>query len=315
MTHTITRVAGVDIAKAHLDIALYPAGQTRRFANDPAGIRKLLSVLKTEKAQRVVFEPTGPFHRPLEEALAEAGIAFVRVNPERARRFAEATGTLAKTDRIDARGLARMGAVLDLAPTLLPSPARQRLKELASTRRALVDAATAERNRLGATTEPLCRRLAGQRIAQLSRHIARIEREIEAVIAADPDLARQCDLLATIPGVGRLTAAVLLAEMPELGTMEARQAASLAGLAPIADDSGARRGRRVIRGGRATLRQALYMPAVSAIRHDPVMHAFYERLRAAGKPAKLALTAVMRKLVITANAIIRDGRAWRENAA
>jgi transposase len=208
-----------------------------------------------------------------------------------------------------------MGAVLDLAPTHLPSPARQRLKDLAGTRRALVDAATAERNRLGTTADALCRRLALARIAQLKRHLARIDAEIEAVIGADPDLARPCDLLVTIPGVGRLTAAILLAEMPELGTMEARQAASLAGLAPIADDSGSRRGRRSIRGGRGALRQALYMPAVAAIRHNSAMQAFYERLRAAGKPAKLALTAVMRKLVITANAMLRDARPWGENPA
>ncbi|WP_108661833.1 transposase [Acuticoccus kandeliae] len=314
MTEDNTRVAGVDISKAFLDLAFHPCGEVVRVTNDAAGLRELLCRVRKAKATKVVFEPTGRFHFALEAALDRAGIPGVKVNPRRARQFAEAAGGLAKTDRADARALARMGAALDLAPTPLASPARLRLRALLAARSGLIADRTATINRLAGEADGLCRRLAGQRLLLLKRQIAALDQEVDAVIAADPDLADACRRLSTIPGVGPQCAAMLIAEMPELGTMAGRQAASLAGLAPVARDSGARQGRRIIRGGRATLRRTLYMPALVASRWNPALRAVYERLIAAGKPAKVALTALMRKLIILANAMLRDGRDWATDA-
>lgn len=315
MTQDKPCVAGVDISKAFLDLAFHPGGESMRVPNDAAGLRTLLRQVKRAGAMKVVFEPTGRFHRPLEAALAEAGIAGVKVNPKRARRFAEAAGMLAKTDRADALCLARMGSALDLAPTSLVSPARQRLRARLAARSGLIAERTATTNRLAGESDPLCRRLASERLRLLKRQIAVLDQEIDALVTADPELSAACRRLATIPGIGPQGAAMLIAEMPELGSMEGRQAASLAGLAPVANDSGTSRGKRTIRGGRGALRTALYMPALVAARHNPVLRAVYERLIAAGKPTKVALTAVMRKLVVTANAMLRDDRDWIPHGA
>lgn len=315
MTQNKLCVAGVDVSKAFLDLAFHPCGGTVRVTNDAAGLRQLVRRVRQAGAVKVVFEPTGRFHRPLEAGLGRAGLHGVKVNPKRARRFAEAAGMLAKTDRADALCLARMGAALDLAPTPLVSPARQRLRALLAARSGLIAERTATTNRLDGESERLCRRLAGQRLRLVQRQIAVLDGEIDALIADDPELSQACRRLSTIPGIGPQGAAMLLAEMPELGTMEGRQAASLAGLAPMANDSGMRMGRRTIRGGRGALRTALYMPALVASRHNPALRRVYQRLIAAGKPAKVALTALMRKLVVIANAMLRDGRDWVPNIA
>ena len=315
MTHVTTRVAGVDVSKAHLDLAFDHEGGVHRLENSRRGIAALLRLVRKAGAGLVVFEATGRYHRLLQLELAAAGIDFACVNPARARNFAKATGRLAKTDRIDALGLAHMGAALQLAPTPIPSPSRQRLKDLVAERAALVEARTADRNRLDTTTDTLCRTLSRRRLDQLERQLKVIEREIDSVLSADPALGAMADRLATIPGVGRLTGAILIAQMPELGTLAGKEAACLAGLAPMANESGARRGRRTIRGGRAALRRALYMPALTAAQHNPALRSLYQRLRAAGKPGKVALTAVMRKLVVIANAMLRKQTDWAQHGA
>lgn len=299
---------GVDISKDHLDVHRLSDGVSRRFANDSRGHRTLIGWLE-RPGLRIVYEPTGPYHRALEHRLAEAGFALVKVNPRQARRFAEATGRLAKTDRLDAAMLARMGALLELQARPARGPTLNDLKDLRMAREALVKNRTAARNRAKNLTLPILKRHNAEQLRQIERQIAALENEIMALIKVDPDLARRFDILVSIPGVSAITAFALLIDMPELGTLDQAQVASLAGLAPVARQSGQWIGRAFIRGGRANVRRALYMPALVAIRFNPDLKAKYDRLKAAGKASKLAITAVMRKLII-ANALLRDGRIW-----
>lgn len=300
---------GVDISKDHLDVHRLSDGVSRRFANDSRGHRTLIGWLERPEL-RIVYEPTGPYHRAFEHRLAEAGFALVKVNPRQARRFAEATGRLAKTDRLDAAMLARMGALLELQARPARGPTLNDLKDLHMAREALVKNRTAARNRAKNLTLPILKRHNAEQLRQIERQIAALENEIMALIKVDPDLARRFDILVSIPGVSAITAFALLIDMPELGTLDQAQVASLAGLAPVARQSGQWIGRAFIRGGRANVRRALYMPALVAIRFNPDLKAKYDRLKAAGKASKLAITAVMRKLIIIANALLRDGRIW-----
>lgn len=304
---------GVDISKDHLDVCRWPDGATRRFANDRRGHRALLAWLGEAEVVRVVYEPTGPYHRGVERALAGAGLPLAKVNPRQARRFAEATGKLAKTDRADAAMLARMGALLEPEPRPVASEVLEKLRELHLARRALVKDRTAARNRQKLLSLPLLKRQNTARLKQIDTQLAAIGRELEALIASEPELARRFDILRTIPGISNLAAFALLVDMPELGALDKRQAASLAGLAPVTRQSGTWSGRASIRGGRSQLRQALYMPALVAARFNPDLKAKYDQLIAAGKPPKVALTAIMRKLLILANALIRDTRKWTPN--
>lgn len=301
---------GVDISKAHLDAHRMSDGASRRFANDKHGHQAFLKWLGGRTGARIVYEPTGPYHRAFERRLAEVGHPLVKVNPRQARRFAEATGRLAKTDRLDAAMLARMGAVLDLEARPVRGPILNDLKDLHMAREALVKNRTAAKNRARNLTLPLLRRQNAAQLRQIERHIAAIEAEIMAIVKADPDLASRFAILVSIPGVSTITAFALIIDMPELGTLENGQAASLAGLAPVARQSGQWTGRAFIRGGRANVRQALYMPALVAMRFNPDLKAKYEQLLAVGKPPKKAITAIMRKIVVLANALIRDGRKW-----
>lgn len=304
---------GVDISKDHLDVCRWPDGEARRFANDRRGHRALIAWLGEGEVARVVYEPTGPYHRGVERALAAAGLPLAKVNPRQARRFAEATGRLAKTDRADAAMLARMGALLEPDPRPVASALLEQLGELHLARRALVKDRTAARNRQKVLSLPLLKRQNTARLKQIDAQLAAIDRELEALIASEPELARRFDILRTIPGISNLAAFALLVDMPELGALDKRQAASLAGLAPVTRQSGSWSGRASIRGGRAQLRKALYMPALVAARFNPDLKAKYDQLIAAGKPPKVALTAVMRKLLILANALLRDRREWTPN--
>ena len=305
---------GIDISKETLDVHRMSDGASRRFSNDKAG-HKALIVWIGGDAARVVFEPTGPYHRAFEHALAKAGLPLVKVNPRQARRFAEATGKLAKTDRLDAALLARMGALLAIEPRPARSKALAELKELHIAREALVKDRTAAKNRAKIRTLALLKRQNAQRLDQIERQIAAIDAAILAFIEANAELAKRFAILTSIPGVSQITAFALLIEMPELGTLEARQAASLAGLAPVARQSGRWTGRAFIRGGRASVRQALYMPALVAARFNPELKAKYTQLVKAGKPAKLALTALMRKRIVLANALLRARRTWTPKLA
>jgi transposase len=315
MAGSIAQSVGVDIAKDTLEVHLHPAGGVRRFANDAKGCAALIAWLEGFVIARVAFEPTGAYHHAFERRLAAAGLPLVKVNPRQARRFAEAIGQHAKTDAVDAAMLARFAALLEPPVRPVVSATLDAMKELQVARRALVKDRVAARNRGHTHRSPLLKRQARARLAQIDRQIAAIDAALHTQLAADPALQGRFEILVSIPGVGDATAFAMLVEMPELGALEHKCAASLAGLAPVARDSGQHRGKRCIRGGRAPLRQALYMPALVAVRFDAAMKARYQALRAAGKPPKVALVAIMRKLLILANALLRDGRTWSPKLA
>ena len=315
MTTTLTQILGVDISKNTLDVYLHPQTIARQFANTAAGIAALLAWLKQNPVSRVVFEPTGAYHHRLERQLGQAGLSVVKVNPLQARRFAEAIGRRAKTDAVDAAMLARFGALDEVQATPMLSQTLSDMKELLVARRGLVKDRVAATNRDHVHRAPLLKRLAGQRLRQVDRQIAAIDTALRALCRADADLKTRLDILVSIPGIGEATALTMLVEMPELGTIENKCVASLAGLAPVARDSGQRNGKRFIQAGRAHLRQALYMPALAAIRFNADMKAKYQALIAVGKPPKVAITAIMRKLAILASVLLREGRPWHDRSA
>jgi len=315
MAGSIAQSVGVDIAKDTLEVHLHPAGEVRRFANSAKGHAALTAWLGGCAIARVAFEPTGAYHHAFERRLAEAGLPLVKVNPRQARRFAEAIGRHAKTDAVDAAMLARFAALVEPPVRPVISATLDAMRELQVARRALVKDRVAAQNRGHTHRSPLLKRQARARLRQIDRQIAALDAALRAQLAADPALQARFAILVSIPGIGEATAFAMLVEMPELGALEHKCAASLAGLAPIARDSGQHRGKRCIRGGRAPLRQALYMPALVAVRFDAAMMAKYEALLAAGKPPKVALVAIMRKLLILANALLRDARTWTPKPA
>jgi transposase len=308
--HTV----GIDVSKDMLDAHRLPDGAHRRFANNAGGHRQLIAWIGADVA-RVVYEPTGAYHRAMERALDAVGLPLVKVNPRQARRFAEAIGCLAKTDRIDAAMLARMGLALTLDPHPAPSTTIADLRELMVARRALVRDRTACLNRAKQLTLALTKRHCAARLRQIERQIAAVDTALQEAVAADPDLARRHAILVSIPGIGDGAALALLIDMPELGALGAKQAASLAGLAPRTRQSGTRTLRAHLCGGRKTLRDALFMPALVATRYNPNMKRKYDDLLAAGKPKKLAVAAIMRKLLLLANALLKANRTWEKRTA
>jgi transposase len=310
MAPTVARNVGVDISKDTLDVAIHPEGEGFRVANTPQGHRAFIRRFKGFEIARIVFEATGAYHRLFQKALVEAGLAWVKVNPRRARRFAQAAGKLAKTDRCDALMLARMGAALELEPNLPLSPTVETMTELVKARDALVKDRVAVLNRQAVAVATLIKRQLVQRLRQIDGQIEAIDRRLKTLRKADAEVSARFDILTSIPSFGDGTANGLMVDTPELGRIDHEQAASLVGLAPIANDSGQTRGKRSIRGGRRRARRALYMAALSAIRFNPQIKTKYQALIKAGKPAKVALVAVMRKLLILANALIRDNRKW-----
>jgi transposase len=306
---------GIDISKALLDVAMHPQGEVKQFANDTAGHKALIRWLRAQNVFLTAFEATGAYHRLLERALSTAQLPYVRVNPLKARRFAEATGKLAKTDRIDALMLARFAAFLKPTPTKNRRQSVETLSELTVARQALVKDMTALKTRLHTLVSPILKRQANKRLELIQTQIKAIDAQCRKLVARDQELSRCMAILISIPGLGDVTAFVMLAAMPELGTMDKRQVAALAGLAPITRQSGTWQGKSFIRGGRTRVRKALYMPALVAIRFNQQFKAKYQSLTSAGKPAKVAITAIMRKLIIIANALIRDNRNWSENNA
>lgn len=305
-------IIGIDISKDRLDAFRLSDRQHNAFGNDKAGFKALLKWIGSAEGLRIVYEPTGPYHRGMEATLADVGHAQVKVNPRQARRFAEATGTQAKTDRVDAMLLARMGLALDLPPRPVRGELMNELRELHVARLAPIKDRTATGNRADTATIGLIRRQAKARLAIIEKQLAEVDEAITARIADDPDLAERLGILTSIPGIGAVTACMLLIEMPELGTLEPKQAASLAGLAPFTRRSGKWKGKEMIRGGRASLRAAIFMPALVAIRFNADLKRKYQQLIDGGKAPKLAITAVMRKLILLANALLRDGRKWAD---
>lgn len=305
---------GIDISKDGLDAHRLADGAEMPFANNAAGITALTRWIGRKGAPRIVFEPTGSYHRRLESALTRAGMAFVKVNPRHARRFVEAHGAKAKTDRADAAMLARMGAALELEPRATRAEKLIQLTELVTARRASIKDRTATKNRSAAITVAFLQRQNANRLKHIETDLEALDREIALLIGSDVELDRKRAILTSIPGLSDVTAAALIAMAPELGTLDQRQIAALAGLAPITRQSGRWHGKAFIRGGRADLRSALYMPALASMRFNPDITAFAARLKNAGKPAKVVITAVMRKLVILANACVRDQREWLPKA-
>lgn len=305
---------GVDISKSHLDVFRLEDCAAQRFENSAAGFRFLTKWLGRTPLARIVFEPTGPYHKAFEAALGET-FPLVKVNPLQARRFAQAHGARAKTDAVDAQMLARMGAAFDLAPQA-PWPREARvLRDLNVARTGLIKDRTRLRNRSQPQNIAVLKRQTKARLAQVERQIAELDVEIAARIEAEPTTARSRDILRSMPGIGTVTAAAMLTLMPELGILERKQVASLVGLAPITRQSGQWQGKAFIGGGRKPLRDALYMPALAAMRFNPDLKAKYEHLRAAGKPPKVAIVAVMRKLIETANALVKADRKWTPKTA
>jgi transposase len=306
---------GIDVSKDHLDAHRLPDGAAKQFSNDAAGHKTLIRWIKVIPTDRIVFEATGLYSRAMELALTSAGLPAIKVNPRQARRFAEAIGTLPKTDAVDAAMLARMGKALELSPRPTQSRNILYLKELLLARRSLIKDMTAAKNRQKIGALPLVKKLIDRRIKQIDADIVTIDAEVAELIAQGAELAKRAAILTSIPGIGDLTATILLIEMPELGSIDAKQAASLAGLAPMTQASGTWKGKDHIRGGRAILRNALYMSALVAARFNPDLKRLHQRLTDAGKPPKVAITAVMRKLVVFANALLQKGRQWGQKPA
>lgn len=304
-------VIGVDIAKDWIDVFFLSARRAERM---PMATAELRAFAARARGALVVFEASGGYEHPLAEALDAADVTYARVNPRQAREFARATGRLAKTDRVDARVLAEMGRALALRPTPPADPGRARLAGLMGRRDDLGAMLRAEMARLRQARDASVRRDIGSMIALLRRRIGKLEAEIAAVIGADEALSDRSRLLRTMPGVGPLLAASLLARLPELGRLDRRAIASLAGLAPHACDSGRFRGKRRIWGGRAEVRRTLYLAGFIASRYDPALRAFRRKLQEVGKPAKLAIVACARKLLTVLNAMLRDQREHRPAA-
>jgi len=303
---------GIDISKEGLDAYRLSDRCHARFANDRPGLKALIRWIGGNSPALVVFEATGAYHRQLETTLGAQCIAYAKVNPRQARRFAEATGRLARTDRIDAAMLARMGAVLELEAQPPRTESLNCLKDLMTARRALIKDRTAALARQKVLASRLLKRQAMARLRQIEGHIQEIDAAIADAVARDPMMTRRLAILISIPGIAEATAFAMLIEMPELGSLEGKQAASLAGLAPISRQSGKWQGHERIQGGRTFLRRAIYMPALAAVRFNRDLKAKFDQLIAAGKPAKVALVAIMRKLIVLANALLRDGRPWSE---
>lgn len=307
-------VVGCDVSKATLDLFDAASGRSERVANSPDAIAERIPGWAAAGAF-VVFEATGVYDRALAQALTGAGISHARVNPAKVRAFAKAIGRLAKTDRIDARLIAHYAQAL--APTQDPptSPVRDRLKIMAKRRDQLVDMRAMEKTRRSEVGDDWSRDAIARTIRHLDAEIAALEADIAKAIAADDALRQAAKRLQSAPGVGPVAATQLLAALPELGHLTPKRIAALAGLAPMNADSGTLRGARIIQGGRRRVRKALYMAALNAARADGPVRRFYERLRAAGKPAKAALIAAARKLLVILNAMMRTQTDYRTSVA
>jgi transposase len=301
---------GIDVSKAHLDVAVQPAGEQWTVANDGAGIAALGERLQALAPTMVVLEATGRWEVALVGECVARGVAVVVVNPRHVRAFAQAVGQLEKTDRLDAAILARFAATVRPTPRPLADAAQRELQALVVRRRQLVEMLVAEKNRVP-LSPPAIRRSLGQHIAWLEKQLAGVDRDLGRQIRQSPVWRAQEELLRSVPGVGPVCAATLLAELPELGQLNRKQIAKLVGVAPLARESGTLRGRRAVWGGRAPLRATLYMAAVAALRVNPVIGALYRRLIGAGKPPKVALVACMRKLLIILNVMTQRQEHWR----
>ena len=301
---------GIDVAKAQLDIAVRPSGERWAVPNDADGVVTLVERLQPLHPTLIVLEATGGLERVATAVLAMAGLPIVVVNPRQARDFARATGQLAKTDALDARALAHFADVIRPTPRPLPDAQTQELRALLGRRQQLIGMRTAEQNRLAGTGGRLAQDIEAH-IAWLNARIATLDDDLETMLRASPLWRENDDLLQSVPGIGPICARTLLLELPELGTLTRQQIAALVGVAPLNCDSGTLRGRRIIWGGRAHVRTVLYMGTLVAARFNPQIKAFYQRLLAAGKSKKVALTACMHKLLTILNAMLKHRTSWQ----
>jgi len=300
---------GIDVAKAHLDIALRPMGERWTVANDEPGITALVIRLQEIAPQLIVLEATGGYQRAVVAALAVAGLPVVVVNPRQARDFATATGQFATTDPLDARALAHVAEAIRPTPRPLPDAQTEERRALLARRRPLVDMRTAEHNRLGNAPRRLQADLHAP-IAWLHERLAALDDALDTTRRASPVWRERAELLRSVPGIGPVCSRTLVRDLPEGGTLSRQRLAALVGVAPLHRDSGTLRGSRTIWGGRAHVRATLYMRTLVAVRYHPVRKAFYERLRARGKAAKVALTACMRKPLTILNAMVKHHKPW-----
>ncbi|WP_447973855.1 IS110 family transposase [Nitrospira sp. Kam-Ns4a] len=302
---------GIDVAKAQLDVAHRPSGERQVVPHTEAGIARLVERLTALRPVCIVLEATGGLQGPLASALAVAGLPVSVVNPRQVRDFAKATGQLAKTDAIDAQVLARFAEAVRPAARPLPHEAAQVLGALLTRHRQLIEMRVAERNRQRGTAPRGIARQIQAHLQWLERQLVALDKDLTAHIQSTPLWREREDLLRSVPGVGPVLSRTLLAALPELGTLSHKQIAALVGVAPLNRDSGTLRGRRTTWGGRTVVRAALYMGALVAMKCNPTIAAFYQRLRAAGKPPKVALVASMRKLLMILNAIVKHQTPWR----
>ena len=300
---------GIDVSKATLDIASLPDGESWTVTNDDAGLADLMPRLVALAPALIVLEATGGFELLAAITLAKAGLPLAVVNPRQVRDFAKAMGRLAKTDALDAAILADFAQRVRPEPRPLPDEAAQLLESLLTRRRQIVDMLTAEKNRLGFARGPIKRDI-GQHIRWLEKRLADVDGDLQDAVTASPLYQAKANLLRSVPGVGQVTTLTLLATLPELGHLSRHQIAALVGVAPLNRDSGTLRGKRMVWGGRAPVRAVLYMATLVGLKHNPVLRGFYERLRAAGKPFKVAATACMRKLLTILNAMLQQNRRW-----
>lgn len=303
------RFVGIDVSKAQLDVAVRPSGETWTEAHDEAGLSALVARLHALAPTLIVVEATGGLEVALAGALATATLPVAVVNPRQVRDFARATGTLAKTDRLDAQSLAQFAEAVRPEPRALPDAQAQELRALLQRRRQLVEMLTAEKNRFQAAADRIRPQIQAH-IDWLQRQISQFDDDLRTLLRSSPLWREREDLLRSAPGVGPVLATTLVAALPELGTLTRQQIAALVGVAPLNRDSGTLRGHRTVWGGRAQVRTALYMSTLVAVRHNPVLAAFYQRLRAAGKAPKVALTACMRKLLTILNAMLKHRTRW-----
>jgi transposase len=301
---------GIDVSKDRLDVAARPGGESWQVANTELGIATLVKRLAKLQPTLVVLEATGRLESAAVSALAVADIPLAIVNPRHVRDFARSTGKLAKTDALDAQMLARFADAVRPEPRPLPDETQQRLEALLVRRRQLLGMVTAERNRRR-RAPAMTRAEIDEHVAWLQVRVEAIEDELNKTIRSSPPWREKVALLRTVPGVGPMLAATIVAQLPELGVLTHKEIAALVGVAPLNRDSGNWRGKRTIWGGRPQVRAALYMSALVATQFNPLIRPFYLRLLATGKPKKLALTACMRKLLIILNAIAHRGRPWR----
>ena len=305
---------GVDVSKERLDVAVWPLQQVFSDTNDAEGIARLAERIAGFNPRIVVLESTGRLEVPAALEFGERGVAYRIVNPRQIREYARAMGKLAKTDRIDALILARWAESAKPEPKPLPDASRRELRALVTRRAQLIENLTREKNRFQGEAVPNVRRSIKDSITWHERQIARLDKELDQFMKSSPDFSGQSDRLQSVPGVGPVLTRMVIACLPELGTLNRYKIAALVGVAPLNRDSGKSSAKRFCWGGRVEVRCALYMAALVGMRHNPIIKALYERLRAKGKPAKVALVACMRKLLTILNAMMRDQTCWRQTS-